>query len=87
VKRAFAGLAMLAVAGAIAACDYCETAIEKSTFELRDDELDERCEDVCAKAIAAGYDFEGCERSAPGVSPPTITCTFSLEACGGTQLL
>jgi hypothetical protein len=67
---------------ALAGCgDQCETNVDTATFELRNDELDKKCEEVCAEAIDDGSTFDGCERSEPGVDPVTITCRFSVVGC------
>lgn len=73
---------VLAVAGSSVACgDRCQTDVRETTFELAMDELNLECEDICAEAPKDGYTFEGCSRTEPGVDPPMVTCTFSLEAC------
>ncbi|MDC3957107.1 hypothetical protein [Polyangium jinanense] len=72
----------LAVAGSSVACGgRCQTDVRESTFELAPDELDMECEEICAEAPEDGWAFDGCSRTKPGVDPPMVTCTFSLETC------
>jgi hypothetical protein len=73
---------VLAVAGSSLACVApCHTNVMETTFELAMDELEMECEDICAEAPKDGYTFEDCSRTEPGVDPPRVTCTFSLETC------
>ena len=52
-----------------------------STFELRDDEVDLTCEEVCLESVDDGYELDACAFSGAGVDPPTVTCHFSRESC------